>query len=346
MRDNSIYFVSQTARNEQPLLDPSVRYRCFHRAERLNQAGHIASVSAAVPFYRDPHLAYDTYVFHRPSIEVDDVAVTLAELRRAGKTLVADYDDLIFGDEAIALVSSAVRNHHLTPERAIRRFALNTEALRLFDRVTVSTEPLAGWVREYNPDAEVAVVPNFVPASLIDMHTRLGTARTRRPSGTIGYFAGTKSHDQDIKVATPALARVLRERPDFALLVVGPVSLPEELSSLPNVTIAPVTDYMRLPSLMRHCATVIAPLEESVFTACKSRVKFLEASLAGCRLVATPIPDMIAAGEGRLIAARSDDDWYEALSEPPSAAQFAPTAEVNFQALSAPQSDDAILQIG
>lgn len=329
-KKKSVCFVSETGRIEQPLIDPSVRYRCYHPAETLSRAGHSCTVLSAAKFYENPCFDHDIYVFHRPNMARRNFLQVIRNLRRTGCRLIADYDDLIFGTEKVALVSSAVKNATLTPERAIAAFASNLAGLREFDRVTTSTEPLAARVREFNPGAEVAVVPNIVPHSVLTLQDYLGTYHRPRPEKTIGYFAGTKSHDRDFPVVGAALHRVLSENADFSLLVVGPVAIPKEIAALPNVFTAPVVNYLRLPSLMAMCSTVIAPLEDSAFNACKSRVKFLEAALSGCRLIASPIPDMAIIGPEHITLATDMDDWYRTLSAEPDAKATRDNAERNF----------------
>lgn len=316
-KKKSICFVSETGQTEHPLNDPSVRYRCFHPAEVLSRKGHFCSVYSAAKFYENPCLDFDTYVFHRPNVARKNFQRVVDNLHKMGRTLIADYDDLIFGGEDIALQSSAVKNATLTEEKAIAAFASNLSALKKFSRVTTSTRPLAAYVSKFNADAQVAVVENILPPSFVYMHDLLKTASILRPENTIGYFSGTKSHVRDFPVVEEVLYRVLLENPDFSLLVVGPLEISGALASLPNVSAGPVVNFLRLPSVMTKCATVIAPLEDGDFNACKSRVKFLEAAVSGCRLIATPIPDMVAVGDGRMAYATTQDEWYDALSFPP-----------------------------
>lgn len=315
---------------ENPLQDPSVRYRCYHPAEYLMESGHFCSVVSAAKFFDNPCFDYDVYIFHRPNIARSKFLQVISALKSLNKRLIADYDDLIFGTEEIAMASSAVKNATLTPERAVTAFANNLAGLLEFDLITASTEPLLERVKQFNPDANVAVVPNIVPNSILTVHESIGTPLRPRPATSIGYFAGTKSHDKDFPIAAEVLHRVLLENPDFSLLIVGPVAIPSGLAALPNVSAAPVVNYFRLPNLMTMCATVIAPLENSAFNACKSRVKFLEAALTGCRLVASPIPDMCAIGEEHMDLAANANDWYEALSNPLGVNERADLAKRNY----------------
>jgi len=346
MNRKTICFISETGRGDRPILDPSVRYRAYHSAEMLLGYGHFCAIYSATQFYKNPCFDYDVYVFHRPNIARSMFSEVITALRSMGRRLIADYDDLIFGDGELALISSSVKNGTLTPELAISSFASNLEALRSFDRITASTEPLADRVREYNPGAEVMVVPNIVPDSVISFHESLGTPFRRRASSIIGYFAGTKSHNKDFPVVEAALHRVLSENSRLQLLVVGPVTVPQSIASLPNVSVTPAVNYLRLPSLMSLCNTVIAPLEKSAFNACKSRVKFLEAALSGCRLIASPIPDMQMIGADHLELADNLNDWYEALSEPISGVEQQALAERNFDFLKAHRSIDGLVTLG
>lgn len=329
-----ICFVSQTAQIARPINDGSVRYRCYHPAEALTRNGHPSTVYSAPKFFSEPTFDYDVYVFHRPTTSVTNFSRTIEALKRAGKLLIADYDDLIFGDEEIALDSSIVKNKVKSPEQAIDIFSNNLDALLEFTYVSTSTTPLANEVRRFNPSAIVKVNPNFIAPSLLELHNKLGTFNIRRSSTSIGYFAGTKSHDKDFPIVSEALYRTLVENPSFQLTVVGPVKLPRAFAMLSNVVAAPVVNYLRLPGLMTHCQTVIAPLETSRFNDCKSRVKYLEASLSGCRLLATPIPDMEILGSERMGLMHTTNDWYEALSNPFASDVYQELASANFEHIS------------
>lgn len=341
----SICFVSETGRVERPLIDPSARYRCYHPAESLVQAGNNCTVLSSKHFFENPNFNHDIYVFHRPNIARQNFMLVIDFLRKQGATLIADYDDLIFGTPEIALISSAFKNGTMDEETAVQAFAINHAGLQQFDKVSVSTAPLAERVREFNPSAKVVIASNFLPNSIVSTHAELGTPYIKRPSTTIGYFAGTQSHNKDFPIVSEVLYRVLLENPRFKLLVVGPVHLPQGIASLPNVNTAPVVNFLRLPSLMSMCATVIAPLETSAFNECKSRVKFLEAALSGCRLIATPIPDMVAVGEDHITMAENADEWYEALSSVYDVDTRSEFAQFNLNKITAENHIDGLMEL-
>lgn len=339
----SVCFVSETGRHDRPLLDGSVRYRCFHLAQELKRFGVFTSVCAARQFYEAPHDDYDLYVFHRPNASRLNFERSQSLLRKAKRQVIADYDDLIFGDAEIALQSSAAKNGTLDVETLISAFEANLRGLRHFDVVTASTTPLAEMAQHFHAGAQTHVVPNCLPAAFVELHRELGTPWRQRPSTRLGYFAGTKSHDRDLPIVQEVLHRLLSENPHYQLLIVGPVAVPPGLAALPNVLVSDVVDYPHLPRLMSICSTVIAPLEESQFNSCKSRVKFLEAAVSGCHLVASPIPDMAALQGQGISLAITADDWYNALSFPLQGEALAQSRQLALSSLNSMNSVAAFL---
>jgi glycosyltransferase involved in cell wall biosynthesis len=342
----SICFVSETGRFSRPLLDPSVRYRCFHPAEALSRVGHVVAVYSAREFLAEPCLDYDVYIFHRPSISNSVFLRVFEQLSILNRVLIAEYDDLIFGDETTALSSSIVKNNNATAAEAIETFSINASTLDLFDRISVSTRPLAAKVRAQRPNAKVVVTPNEVPDSILAPHLERRTPFKRRDVHTIGYMAGTKSHNSDFPIIRDVLHRILMENENFRLLVVGPVALPFAIASLPNVMTLDAVSYFQLPHLMSMCHTVVAPLETSAFNDCKSRVKFLEAALSGCRLVASPIPDMVEIGGKHMVLASSQEDWYEALCHPYDESDQLGRIQGNLNYLAQRTAIDSLKEVG
>jgi glycosyltransferase involved in cell wall biosynthesis len=235
-------------------------------------------------------------------------------LRRSGKRLLADYDDLIFGTTEEALSYSAFKSGLRSKKQVAGMFSANLQALLQFDLFTTSTEPLKQQVMRFNPGVCCEVIPNGVPDSIFAIAEDNKICLASRPPNVVGYFAGTKTHDKDFPIAAEGILRFLETDPKGRFLVVGPVSLPNSLTDHPRVVQHGLVDYLGLPKLMQQCSTVIAPLEQTIFNVCKSRVKFLEACLAGCRLVATPIPDMRAVASEWADLPQTRDEWVAALA--------------------------------
>lgn len=48
----------------------------------------------------------------------------------------------------------------------------------------------------------------------------------------IGYFSGSITHNDDFELVLPALARVMQERPEVTLCIVGELTIPDALSGM------------------------------------------------------------------------------------------------------------------
>jgi glycosyltransferase involved in cell wall biosynthesis len=309
----SVLFVSDT-KAENPYSDPSVRYRCFNLADELVRRGFRCHVVAQHDF--DAQIpkqdSFDRYVFHRPRLTVP-LAGFLA--RQKPGTAIADFDDLIF-DVRHAAVTPAVRVRK-QPAPEVRNFVATMAAsLHLISRATVSTEPLAEHARQFR-NLAISVVHNHVDPVYASIARLLRAARPQRERPfRFGYFPGTHTHDLDFAVIAASLASALRTQPAARMLVVGPVALPEALQPFADrIQRLGVVPFHALPHLMAQCQSVLAPLEQTVFTQAKSGLKYFEAALVGCEVIATPVPDVDRFVSPLLAKCRSEDDWLRALTK-------------------------------
>lgn len=305
-----ILYVSTTQRVEQPILDASTRYRCFHPAEVLLEAGALVHVISTNKLLTRPiPFDYDIYIFHRPSTNLLGRVIPL--LKSQNKVLIAEYDDLIFGSEEDALGSSIFKNKVAPRQQCINIFEGNAKALRAFDYVSVSTTDLVSRVMRAHPSAKVHVIHNFIPQSILiltrDYH------KYKKDPNQIIYCCGTLSHNADFKVVNQVLVDCLKKDEKLRLVLMGPLTVDGELCTLPNVYFHPHVGYWDLFRLMCNSAFTIAPLEMSVFNDCKSNVKFLESCVAGTHLLASPIPDMTRVSDANLELCVSAEDFRRSI---------------------------------
>ena len=96
---------------------------------------------------------------------------------------------------------------------------------------------------------------------------------------SIGYFSGSKTHDQDFEVAEEALLEVMKEHPEVRLKLVGVLS-DRKMEKFGNkVEKLPFMDWKQLPSVMAGIDINLMPLEDSIFHCSKSENKWMEAAL-------------------------------------------------------------------
>jgi GT2 family glycosyltransferase len=195
------------------------------------------------------------------------------------------------------------------------------------DACTASTQELAYHLRYF--DKTTYVLPNgFDTATLHASRLAVRRRDLEQADGKlrIGYAAGTRTHQKDFKAAAPAVARVLRDRPDCLLVLFratdDSTSMfdPREFLEFSGLDdriewrrLVPLAD---LPMEMARFDINLSPLElDNPFVDAKSELKYFEAALAGVCTVASPTGPLSRAirdGEtGRL--AVSEADWYAAL---------------------------------
>lgn len=320
----SVLFVSWTSRNSRPYSDPSVRYRCFNPCQEFVRRGGRAQVISQIQFEKhfEDIPQYDKYIFHRPYLNgfLADVMST----DRFREASVADFDDLIF-DVRHAEMTPMVRVRG-TPAIQTRQYIASTaEAAGLFLRMTLSTRPLLEHSARLFPNAKAKIVHNAVDRGYVGLAKLIRDQNPfeRRPYA-YGYFSGTATHDLDFRIAADGLRRRFEKDKAARMLVVGPLKLPEVLDGFKDrVDCTDIVPFHQLPYLMAKCKTVLGPLERTVFTESKSGLKFFEAALVGCNVIATPIPDIDRFESILLEKCSAPADWDAAfdIHRPISAAQ-------------------------
>jgi glycosyltransferase involved in cell wall biosynthesis len=220
----------------------------------------------------------------------------------------------------------------------IRSLGMDEEAVRLHfvgmqrmllacDFATCTTEELAAEMRRAG--RPVSVVPNGFDAA-----GRRAARQARRQwlAGRpdrllrIGYAAGTRTHQRDMQVAAPAIARVLAEVPDARLVLfrnpqdgsrlVDPGDLPALAAVAGQIEWRDQVPLAALPAELARFDINIAPLElGNPFVEAKSELKYFEAALAGVPTIASPTGPFRRAlcdGTTGLLAA-DEAAWHAAL---------------------------------
>ena len=326
------------------------RYRVYNmveglRADRRQRASAAWFELADVPALMQRLPEIDTLVVAR--VRYDHVVARLIAAARAhGVRVLFDCDDLVFDTRYVHLVLDTLAQDAAHPGAWDWWFAYmgRIEATaRLCDGGIATNDYLAERMREVVP-GPVAIVPNFLNRRQQEVSDDLLTRKRMRrfvADGpvTIGYFSGTPSHNHDFAIVVGALCRLLERDPDVHFRIVGFMVDIGALASFGHrVERLPLHDWVNLQRLIAEVEVNIAPLQENVFTNCKSELKFFEAAAVGTWTVATPTTTFAAAmegeGAGRLCRAH---DWDAALEEAVALARtpqrYAAAAETNADAV-------------
>jgi len=302
-----ILFITNTTRNKRPYFDPSVRYRCFNFAEELTRLGHPSYVISKMNFEinYESFLDFDVYIFHRPSY--NELFSEKIDKIYSNKLLIADFDDYNF-DISCLLDMPPVRRDISQMNSVMRAMSNTYEGAKCFDLFTASTKPLLENINRVFHMKNGKVLHNVAARALTGLSRMAFQESREKKKYTLGYFPGTNSHDLDYKIFQKNISKIDFRK--FKMLVCGPVNI-EGLDDRIEIVRHDLVDFYELPFLMAQCKAVIAPLENTIFNKSKSGIKFFEAALCGCYVLATPIPDIDRFESKLLLKCRNDFEWQE-----------------------------------
>jgi hypothetical protein len=227
---------------------------------------------------------------------------TWRKARTPTSRLVYEIDDDVF---SVTPVNWQAFHVYSRPE--IREAVMHQA--QVSDLVTVTTEHLAGVMREHN--ANVAVLPNCVPDWLPGME------RTR-PERPCAGWSGGASHGADIGLIVGPVRRFLKRFPAWDFRLGGtdyrPTFHQERVlhSGWVAINADPEGYYRTL-----NFDIGLAPLCDTTFSRSKSMIKVLEYAALGIPSIATDCGvyrEFIRHGENGFLV-RRDHEWLGALSE-------------------------------
>jgi len=294
------------------------RYRVFNMVEAL--AADPAIDTSASWFHRGDLMWMDRFVDRADALVICraryDAALArlLARARARGLPVLFDVDDLIFDPDHVHLVADAIDwdpEAEATWETLFARTARIGATLRLCDGVITTNRFLADRVEHYAPGLRTHVIPNFLnreqqALSRVLFEAKRASGFERDGRVHLGYFSGTATHNRDFAVAASALVRLLRRHPRLVLRVVGALALPDELlRHRDRIERHGLQDFLNLQRLVAEVEINVAPLQDNLFTNCKSELKYFEAAICGTLTVASPtfaLERAIRDGENGILA--------------------------------------------
>lgn len=217
----------------------------------------------------------------------------------------------------------------LKPE-GFNRWPFTTEelmAVRCFareaDGIIVTTELLKERLARLNEN--IFVVPNVLDERLWGSQSTIeAAANDRKRTRVIGYM-GTHTHDSDLGMILQALRGTLRKHEgQVELQLIGCVAdgaVLDAFAGLP-VRVLDVGDNVEYPAFARWMVknvkwdVAIAPLENDVFTRCKSDIKFLDYSAVGIAGIYSQGPvygKTVRHLETGYLADNNPESWSEGL---------------------------------
>ncbi|MDF3886545.1 glycosyltransferase [Cupriavidus basilensis] len=264
----------------------------------------------------------DVIVFCRTRYSLMMMRVALAAKER-GKRVLFDVDDFVFNVDYIHLILNTLDVD--TEPSAVWDFwyayiGRIGSMLKLCDEAIATNEFLAQRISEFT-GRPVHVIPNFLNREQLDVSDRIYEQKARqnfRRDGRfhLGYFSGSPSHNKDLGLVEEALAELLSRRSDVVVRVAGYMEIKGPLAAFRDrIEFLPFRDFVNLQHAIGEVEINLMPLQDNLFTNCKSELKYFDAAVVGTLSVASPVytySKAIQDGHNGFLA--SDHQWYSTLT--------------------------------
>lgn len=249
----------------------------------------------------------------KPAISVEVAQELVEKIKANNACFIYSIDDNLLDLKPGGIIPTGLSQEQLM---VVRYF------LREADGVIVSTEKLKERFLQFN--SNIFVIPNNLDERLLE-GVNIPPKSLFNERKVIGYM-GTYTHDADIMMVLQPLREILRKYDDkLELQFLGGISdiaVLQALEGLP-VRVLKIDDKtVQYPEFMPWMVKnlqwdlAIAPLEDSVFTRCKSDIKFLDYSalgIAGIYSKVLPYENTVRHLETGYLAENNTEAWREAL---------------------------------
>ena len=259
-------------------------------------------------------------IFYRVPATPDTMrAIIIA--RRMGIPTYYEIDDLIFDPAHYPPPYESFLERISPSEYNGLRFGvpLFQFALSLCDKAIASTPVLLKHMADFTCRGTGLVARNGLDSrnrSSNELAARVGLNETDRVR--IFYGSGTLAHNSDfVDLACPALLRLLEERSEIDLVLIGHVTLPEAFNRFCDriLYLPPTAAIQEYWSILAACDINLAVLKIDPAADCKSEIKWLEAAILGIPSVVSgtiTYREVISSGKDGLIA-DDPEQWYRYL---------------------------------
>ena len=245
-------------------------------------------------------------IFSRFGGEQASIAIDAA--RSVGVPVITHLDDYLLEVPA-ELGADKVRRHN-RPER----IAAIRATLDRADLLFISTEPLAA--RLCRAGVQTRKIVAGIQSGAAAGECVPPVERAPGTAFRIGY-QGTRNHGHDLSLIVPQIIRTLDAAPEATFEIFGTIEMPAELERFGARAVrhGAIADYEGFLEFLKPLGwhVGLAPLRALEFNTFRTYTKWVEYTLAGVPMIASPggvYEGMLAGGAG-IVA--QDEDWADAI---------------------------------
>jgi len=242
----------------------------------------------------------DVFVFQR--VSGLNIRSLIEALKKYGKKVVFEIDDLLME------IPDFLSHHRLSSADLEYLLASMSSA----DAVSTTTQRLADKLSQFNPN--VQLVPNCIHGEIAPKKNAAGLDT---PKATI-VIASTDSVTVDI-LLKPLQKIQQTYGDDVQIVAIGPIA---QFFKKKNIAIKeyPIQGYAEFRQLLSELVNPVGiiPLDDSVFSSCKSPIKFFDYASVGIPSLCSKVPpysDYVSHGENGLLVDNNEQAWLEAISK-------------------------------
>ncbi|MBQ8131503.1 MAG: glycosyltransferase, partial [Bacilli bacterium] len=263
------------------------RYRVDHQIEQLMSSGVYAEKVFYENLTMDQLKYFRSFVFFRCPI-TDTVREFIKLAKANNKTVFFDIDDLVIDKkytDTIDFVSKMNKEDKALYDDGVERMQ---ETLKLCDYAITTTERLQKELLNYTK--EVYINRNVASERMVEISKNAYKNRKPHDGIVMGYLSGSITHNPDMELIRPVIAKIMKKYDNVKLKLVGEIDIPEELKEFQDrIIFEPFMDWEKLPKVIASLDINLAPLEESIFNEAKSENKWVEAALVHVVTVASDV---------------------------------------------------------
>lgn len=270
------------------------RYRCYNMCQAL---GLQKKASASYFFVNEleflvPFLnKIDAVVFCRVPWDLT-LENFIYSCQSIGLSVIYDTDDLVFNLDYIPLLINYL-DQHKENDFWVSYVARRHMLAKMCDAYIGTNEILVQELLLQFKGKPSFMIPNFLNLEQIAYSEELFKTRSicgDKEQFSIGYFSGTGTHNQDFMQIARDVFEILKRYQKISMTIVGYLEIPKILDPFienGQIKRKPLVNFLELQKEISLCDINLIPLVDSVFTRCKSNLKFFESAVVGTVSVAT-----------------------------------------------------------